>query len=101
MKLINKTIFGKKYKLYIANSLRDKKKGMNIFKVPPKNTGMLFNYREDLENRKFSLAKTPFGLIVIFINAKGEIVHLEKGKAYQTKLIHCNKPSSIVIEIPD
>jgi len=101
MKLINKTIFGKKYKLYVANSFRDKKKGMNIFKEPPKNTGMLFNYQQEVANRKFSLAKTPFGLIVIFINSKGEIVHLEKGKAYQPKLIQCDKPSSIVIEIPD
>lgn len=100
MKLIKKTIFGKRYNLYIANSDSDKKKGMNIFKEVPKNTGMLFNYREELPGRSFSLKKTPFSLTVIFINNNQEIVHIEKGKPYQKKSIECIKPSSIVIEIP-
>ncbi len=100
MKSIKQTIFKKRYKLFIASSLKDKKIGMNRFKKSPKNCGMLFLYNEEIPDRKFTLEKTPFSLIVIFLNEKNEIVHIEKGSAKQKKLITGPYPSSKVIEIP-
>jgi uncharacterized membrane protein (UPF0127 family) len=100
MKSIKQIINGKKYKLFIAKSKKDKSAGMNIFKTSPRKTGMIFLYRKEEANRSFVLSKTPFNLLVIFLNKNNKIVHQEIGKAKQKKSIVCNKPSIRVIEIP-
>ena len=66
MQSIKQTIFGKKYKLLIAKTDKQKKKGMNIFSKPQKGIGMIFPYRQEKPNRSFTLAKCPFSLKVIF-----------------------------------
>jgi len=100
MKVIKQTILQKKYDLHVAISDKDKRIGMNRFKTKPKNQGILFQYGVEEPGRTFTLKKTPFDLIVIFLNNAGDIVHVEKGRARQRKLITCDKPSSRVIEIP-
>ena len=100
MKIIKQTIFGKKYKLFVAKKNYDKKKGMNIFLKPPKRCGMVFPYDKEEKNRSFTLKKTPFSLLVIFLDANNKVVHVEKGYANQIKPIVCKKSSKTVIEIP-
>ena len=100
MKVIKQTIFGKKYRLLVAQNAKQKKQGMNIFLSSPKNTGMLFPYKEEITGRSFTLSQTPFNLRVIFLNKYNQIVHQEIGFAYQKSDIVCKKPSMTVIEIP-
>ena len=100
MKTIKQVIFGKKYKLLVAISKRDKKKGMNIFLKQPQKTGMLFPYKNEIKNRSFTLSKTPFDLMVIFLDRNKNIIYREVGKRYQKKHIVCPHKSMFVIEIP-
>lgn len=100
MRSIKQTIFGKKYNLLVAKTASQKKRGMNIFKSSPKKTGMIFIYRKEEKNLSFTLEKTPFNLLVIFLDRNNSIVHTEQGYAHQKKLIICPKPSIRVIEIP-
>ena len=100
MKCIKQKIFGKNYRLFVAKSKRDKKKGMNIFLSSPKKTGMIFPYRSEEKNRSFTLSKTPFMLRVIFLDKFNNIVHDEIGYPFQQRSIVCKKPSITVIEIP-
>ena len=100
MKTIKQVIFGKKYKLLVAISKRDKKKGMNIFLKQPNKTGMLFPYNNEIQNRSFTLSKTPFDLMVIFLDRNKNIIYREVGKRYQKKHIVCPHKSMFVIEIP-
>ena len=100
MQKIKQTIFGKKYNLFVARSKNDKKKGMNIFLKQPKRTGMLFIYDVETPNRSFTLSKTPFPLLVLFLDKDQKIVYQELGKKYQKNSIVCKKPSMYVIEIP-
>ena len=58
MKTIKQTILKKRYKLFVAKTLPDKKRGMNIFKKSPKGCGMLFVYNQDIPGRKFTLKNT-------------------------------------------
>ena len=100
MRKIKQRIFGKNYNILIAISNREKKNGMNIFSSAPKKTGMLFPYREEVPDRSFTLSKTPFSLLVIFLDKNKKIVYHEKANKYQKKPIVCKKPSMFVIEIP-
>lgn len=100
MQVIKQTIFGKKYRLLVAKNKNQKKKGMNIFFSSPKNTGMLFPYRNEEPNRAFVMTKTPFDLRIIFLDRYNNIVYQAIGKKYQKKPIICKNPSMTVIEIP-
>ena len=84
----------------MAKKRSEKLIGMNIFSRPPKRTGMIFLYDKEEENRTFTLRKTPFPLLVIFLDEKNNIVYKEFAKAKQSKPIICKKPSKRVIEIP-
>tara|TARA_Y100001970_G_C13903634_1_gene684919 strand:- start:364 stop:669 length:306 start_codon:yes stop_codon:yes gene_type:complete len=99
MQSIKQTIFGKKYKLLIAKTDKQKKKGMNIFSKPQKGIGMIFPYRQEKPNRSFTLAKCPFSLKIIFLDKDNNIVHQEIGKKYQPRPVVCKKPSMTVIEL--
>ena len=100
MKCIKQKIFGKNYRLLVAKTKKDKRRGMNIFLSSPKKIGMLFPYDTEEENRSFTLTKTPFPLHVIFLDKNNNIVHQEIGKSFQANPIICKKPSITVIEIP-
>ncbi len=100
MKSIKQTIFGKKYKLLIAKTPKQKTKGMNIFSSCPKQVGMIFSYDSEQTNRTFHMKKTPFPLKIIFLDKFNNIVYQEIGNRYQSKPIICKKPSMTVIEIP-
>ena len=100
MRSIKQTIFGKKYKLLIARTNKQKKKGMNIFAKSPKYTGMIFQYDKEESNRSFTLSKTRFPLRVIFLDKFNNIVYQAVGKKYQNAPIACKYPSLTVVEIP-
>lgn len=100
MRLVKQRIFGKNYKLLVAKTLQQKKKGLNIFCKCPPNTGMLFLYPDEIVGRSFTLSQTPFNLHVIFLDNNNNIVYRETGTKYQKKPIICNYLSSKVIEIP-
>ena len=101
MQTIKQTIFGKKFKLYIAKTEKQKKKGMNIFSHPKKGIGMIFPYASEEANRSFTLSKTPFALHVIFLDKNNNIVYQERGRKFQHKPIVCAKPSMTVVELID
>tara|TARA_B100000674_G_C37820212_1_gene905406 strand:+ start:330 stop:638 length:309 start_codon:yes stop_codon:yes gene_type:complete len=99
MKTIKKNILGKNYNLFIAKTYQEKKIGMNIFKKPPKRTGMIFSYNEELPNRSFTLSKTPFPLYVIFLDKNNHVIYYEKCSANRKHPVVCKKPSLTVLEI--
>jgi uncharacterized membrane protein (UPF0127 family) len=100
MNTIKQIIFGKKYKLFVAKTASQKKKGMNIFLKSPVRCGMIFPYEREEINRSFTLSQTPFDLRVIFLDKNNNVVYQAVGKRYQKKPVVCKKPSMTVIEIP-
>ena len=101
MNVIKQIIFGKKYKLFVAKTASQKKKGMNIFLKSPARYGMIFPYAREEANRSFTLSQTPFGLRVIFLDKNNNVVYQAVGKRYQKKPVVCKKSSMTVIEIPE
>lgn len=100
MKTLKQKIFGKNYNLLVAKTLKQKRNGMNIFRNCPPKTGMIFPYEKEESNRLFTLSKTPFSLLVIFLDKYNNVVYQEKAFKYQKKPVVCKKPSMTVIEIP-
>ena len=87
--------------IYLLPKTKNKKKiGMNIFKKSPIGCGMIFPYNKEEKERSFTLEKTPFDLLIIFLDSNNKIVKVEKAKKYQKKLVICKKPSCTIIEIP-
>ena len=94
------TINNKKYNLKVALTNKDKRIGLSNLKSIKRNQGMLFCYNALQKGRSFTMEKTNFDLLIIFLDNDFSEVYREKGKAKSKKRIQCNQPSQYVIEIP-
>lgn len=74
---------GKLYKLKPAISAADQQKGLGGISSLPADHGMLFPYQEAAE-RCFWMKDMQFALDILWLNAKKQVVHLEKSVAPST-----------------
>ena len=99
-KCLKQIIAGKRYKLFIANSITKKRKGLAGILKLPKFCGMIFPYSAEESGRSFTMKNVHLKLRIIFLDKNMNIIYQEIGKPGQRKSIVCEKPSMYVIEIP-
>ena len=91
-------IAGKKYKLFVADTVKKKKIGLSKIKKLPKNHGMIFLYDKPTKNA-FTMRNTSIPLKIIFLDKNFKIVDSYDCRPHQKKLIKPMNNYTYVIEI--
>ncbi len=98
-KKITTAIKGKKYNLWVADTLQKKRTGLSIINDLPKNWGMIFVYDHDVDNG-FTMEKTKIPLTIIFLDKNFNVIDTFKCRPGQSGLLKPkNQKYRYVIEI--
>ena len=97
-KKIKMNVLGKRYTLFVADTIKKQRLGMKIFEKPARNTGMIFTYNSPVQ-RSFTMVGVKYPLRIIFFDKEHKIIDDFLCKPGQ-KNITASKPFSYVIEIP-
>ena len=97
--IISLPIDSKVYKLYVAQTVEQKKQGLSGIDHLPDNHGMIFVY-DDEKPRTFVFKDTCLPLVVYFIGSSGKVLQKSFSSPGQAAKIKCNYPIKWVIEVP-
>ena len=100
MKKINCYIGTKNYTLYPLVSKNQKRIGLRAFPDIGPNEGVIFIYKK-ASSSGFDFSKIPYSCKIFFMSRNFKVLHKEKTKPFQRKIVYCPKKFSYVIEIPD
>ncbi len=96
---ITTPIKGKKYKLWVADTLQKKRLGLSPLNSLPRGWGMIFTYNSDVDHA-FTMEKTKIPLTIIFLDKNFNVVDVFKCRPGQKGSIKPrNKNYRYVVEI--
>jgi len=87
------------YTIEIARTDADRRQGLSDRPALPAGRGMIFVFADEAP-RSFWMKNVPFGLDIIFLNARGTVVEVKTMLAYDLRQTVCAKPAKYAIEIP-
>lgn len=81
-------ISGKSYKLVVAKSEEEKEQGLMNVEELDDNEGMLFDYRDDIQEEiSFWMKDTFVPLDIIFVNSDNKVISVQKGTPESEELL--------------
>ena len=95
--MINCKINGKQYRLRLLISEADKASGLMKYLINSKE-GLLFVYDTDVQ-RGFTFRNIHYPCIIYFLSEDFKILHKEKTKPMQRRIVHCPEKFRYAIEI--
>ena len=83
-------IADKIYDVEVVVSDQDKEKGLSNTDTLPENSGMLFDFSEDPQEKlTFNTKNMNYPIDIIFINTDDEVVAVETGEPHSDELVEC------------
>lgn len=89
-------IHDKEYKVEIAESSKDKEKGLSNRDSLDKDKGMLFDFSDEIDTVSFWMKDTTIPLDIIFIDEDLEVIKVGKGEPESTKGIKCDNVAYVL-----
>ena len=78
----------KSYRLVVAKSDEEKEKGLQDIEELDDNEGMLFDYRDDIQEEiSFWMKDTYIPLDIIFVNSENKVISVQKGTPESEELL--------------